>query len=72
MSTATKTGLVGWLDAPASDVHRLDEHTVYTTCRCGARVEASAPDQIRAMLAGHWLFDDQHAAFVRAEEARRG
>ena len=59
-----------WLDSPPPP-YETTVHGVVTMCRCGARVEASAPDQLRAMLAGHWLFDADHERFVAAEAVAR-
>ena len=44
--------------------------TASTTCRCGARVEATSPENLRAMLAGHWMFDEDHQRFVDAEATK--
>lgn len=44
---------------------------VTTTCRCGEVVHATSAETLPAMLAGHWMFDESHAAFVAAEAVAR-
>lgn len=48
---------------------RFAEHVAgsfFARCRCGAVVRGADPEDVSALMAGHWMFDEDHKRFAVA------